>query len=432
MAGPRGNSGAFFIFNRETLMALAYAQSLGDGVTNTFSVPFPYISKNHVQVKVDGVAVPYTWLSDTSIQLSPAPAADKIVDRRRVTPRDTLLVDFVDGSTLVESDLDLSALQVFYLAQESFDLGESSLGVTDDGSFSALGRRISNVLTPTLPNDVATKQFVETGVASGVTVATQKASEASASAVAAALSETNAAGSATSANASKITATTKAGEAATSATNAAGAATTAFTKASEAAASAVEAQGYRDTAATKASEAAASAAAAAMFDPSTFYTKTEINTFLGGKLDKTGGTLTGDVTIQKANPSLVLDHTGVNKWGILSAANGSLSIQKLNGTVVNALTIGADGAISTALLGDLNSRIESRATAWANDRVANLAFRKVSSSSFNVPDNGLMMCPAGAVLTGMNMQGTSNNPAMHYHYLQSFDPVRGWVTFSGS
>ncbi|UIL29749.1 hypothetical protein LZK75_11435 [Rhizobium leguminosarum] len=306
------------------------------------------------------------------------------------------------------------------------------LGVTDDGSFSALGRRISNVLTPTLPNDVATKQFVETGVTSGVTVATQKASEASASAVAAALSETNAAGSATSANASKITATTKAGEAATSATNAAGSATIASTKASEAAASAVEAQGYRDTAATKASEAAASAAAAAMFDPSTFYTKTEINTSLGGKFDKTGGTLTGDVSIQKANPSLVLDHTGVNKWGILSAANGSLSIQKLNGTVVNALTIGADGAISTALLGDLNSRIESRATAWANDRVANLSFRKVSPSSFTVPDNGLMMCPGGAVLTGMNMQGTSNNPAMYYHYLQAFDPVRGWVTFSGA
>jgi hypothetical protein len=64
--------------------------------------------------------------------------------------------------------------------------------------------------------------------------------------------------------------------------------------------------------------------------------------------------------------------------------------------------------------------------------VSNLAFRKVSPSSFTIPDNGLMMCPAGAVFTGMNMQGTSNNPAMTYHYLQAYDPVRGWVTFSGS
>lgn len=79
-----------------------------------------------------------------------------------------------------------------------------------------------------------------------------------------------------------------------------------------------------------------------------------------------------------------------------------------------------------------NAQIETRATAWANDRVASLAFRKVSPSSFTVPDNGLMMSPAGAVLTGMNMQGTQNNPAMTYHYLQAFDPVRGWVTFSGS
>ncbi|AGC35557.1 putative T7-like tail fiber protein [Rhizobium phage RHEph01] len=413
-------------------MALAYAQSLGDGVTTIFTVPFPYISKTHVQVTVDGVAVAYAWLSPTSVQIIPAPAVDKIVDRRRVTPRDTLLVDFVDGSTLVESELDLSALQVFYLAQESFDLGESSLGVTEDGSFSALGRRISNVLTPTQANDVATKQFVEDGVTSGVNIATQKAAEASAYAVAAGTSETNAAASASSASASKTVATTKASEAATSATNAAGSATTAATKATEAAASASEALGYRNTASTKAAEAAASAAAAAAFDPSTFYTKTEINTSLAGKFDKIGGTVTGDVSIQRVNPSLVLDHTGVNKWGVLSAANGSLYIQKLNGTVVNALTIGADGALSTAQLGDLNARIDARALNFANDRVANLAFRKVSSSSFNVPDNGLMMCPAGAVLTGMNMQGTSNNPAMHYHYLQSFDPVRGWVTFSGS
>jgi hypothetical protein len=83
-----------------------------------------------------------------------------------------------------------------------------------------------------------------------------------------------------------------------------------------------------------------------------------------------------------------------------------------------------------------NAQIETRGSAWgqywANDRVSNLAFRKVSSSSFTIPDNGLMMCPAGAVFTGMNMQGTSNNPAMYYHYLQAFDPVRGWVTFSGS
>ncbi|MGV2169645.1 phage tail fiber protein [Agrobacterium sp. 16-172Ci] len=149
-------------------MPLAYAQSLGDGATRVFSVPFPYISKTHVQVRVEGVIVPYTWLSETSIQLVLAPAVNAVVDRRRVTPRDTLLVDFVDGSTLVESDLDLSALQVFYLAQEAFDLGEASLGVTEDGSFSALNRRISNVLNPVNPQDVATKNFVETGVTSQV------------------------------------------------------------------------------------------------------------------------------------------------------------------------------------------------------------------------------------------------------------------------
>jgi hypothetical protein len=169
-------------------------------------------------------------------------------------------------------------------------------------------------------------------------------------------------------------------------------------------------------------------------DAAAVYVKTQVDTALGGKLDKTGGTVSGDITIAKSSPALSLQSTdtGGNKWGVLNWTDGKLYFQKQNGTAVNALVVGADGSISTAQLGDLSARIEARATAWANDRVANLSFRKVSVGNFSIPDNGLMMCPAGAVFTGMNMQGTSNNPAMYYHYLQAYDPVRGWVTFSGS
>jgi hypothetical protein len=261
-------------------MALAYAQSLGDGVTRIFTVPFPYISKTHVQIKVDGAITAYTWLSDTSIQLAVAPVAGAIVDRRRVTPRDTVLVDFVDGSTLVESDLDLATMQVFFLAQEAFDLGEASLGVTDDGSFSALGRRIANLLDPVNARDAVTKQWAETGMSSQLAIATTKATAAGSSAAAALTSETNAASSASSANTSKNTATTKATEAAQSAADALAYRNTASTKATEAAASATEAKGYRDTASTKAAEAAASADRASSFDPTMYYTKTQIDAAL--------------------------------------------------------------------------------------------------------------------------------------------------------
>lgn len=303
-------------------MPLAYAQSLGDGATRVFSVPFPYISKTHVQVRVEGAIVPFSWLSETSIQLATAPAVNAVVDRRRVTPRDTLLVDFVDGSTLVESDLDLSALQVFYLAQEAFDLGEASLGVTEDGSFSALNRRISNVLNPVNPQDVATKNFVETGVTSQVAIATQKSNEAANSAGQSEASATNSAQQAAAALASK-------NAAAGSATAAAQSEATAIanknqTQLDRAATAADRVQTGLDREASAASAAAAkkSAEDAAMFDPATFYTKVQIDgsfytkatidtklaayatsaaltTAADQKVSKAGDVMTGNLVINK-------------------------------------------------------------------------------------------------------------------------------------
>lgn len=259
-------------------MPLAYAQSLGDGVTRVFSVPFPYISKTHVQVRVEGAIVPYSWLSETSIQLATAPAVNAVVDRRRVTPRDTLLVDFVDGSTLVESDLDLSALQVFYLAQEAFDLGEASLGVTEDGSFSALNRRISNVLNPIHAQDVATKNFVETGVTSQVAIAIQKANEAANSAGQSEASATNSAQQAAAALASKNAAAGSATAAAQSEANAIANKNQTQLDRAATAADRVQTGLDREASAASAAAAAQSAQDAALFDPATYYTKNESDT----------------------------------------------------------------------------------------------------------------------------------------------------------
>lgn len=310
-------------------MPLAYAQSLGDGVTRVFSVPFPYISKTHVQVRVEGAIVPFSWLSETSIQLATAPAINAVVDRRRVTPRDTLLVDFVDGSTLVESDLDLSALQVFYLAQEAFDLGEASLGVTEDGSFSALNRRISNVLNPINAQDVATKNFVETGVTSQVAIAIQKANEAANSAGQSEASATNSAQQAAAALASK-------NAAAGSATAAAQSEATALahknqTQLDRAATAADRVQTGLDREASAASAAAAkkSAEDAALFDPSSYYTKVQINTKLSdyvttanfttgmsGKVAKSGDTMSGNLTISAPTQELfTIKNTGTATSG---------------------------------------------------------------------------------------------------------------------
>ncbi|WP_130906906.1 phage tail fiber protein [Pseudomonas sp. Sample_16] len=111
-------------------MALArvtYTQSVSGN--RNFSVPFPYISRDHVKVTVNGTASTFSWLSASSIQLTTAPAVGVKVEVRRVTERNSTLVDFADGSTLTESQLDLANKQNFYLAQEADDLAVESNGL---------------------------------------------------------------------------------------------------------------------------------------------------------------------------------------------------------------------------------------------------------------------------------------------------------------
>jgi|GEM_PF-2338242 len=440
-------------------MPLAYAQSLGDGVTRVFSVPFPYISKTHVQVRVEGAIVPFSWLSETSIQLATAPAVNAVVDRRRVTPRDTLLVDFVDGSTLVESDLDLSALQVFYLAQEAFDLGEASLGVTEDGSFSALNRRISNVLNPIHAQDVATKNFVETGVTSQVAIAIQKANEAANSAGQSEASATNSAQQAAAALASKNAAAGSATAAAQSEANAI--ANKNQTQLDRAATAADRVQTGLDREASAASAAAAkkSAEDAALFDPSSYYTKTEtdnkyltsataqtdfytktqinttlggyytktaVDTAVGGRVAKTGDTMTGPLVLSHNYAQLKYSYPNVGEWLVYLNNNGELLFRWGANDV--KFSIRPDGHIWCSALGLIHDRIENRALAFANDRVANLNSRWVSRGESLSKIGVWWEAPAGSAVTGFYIE--SNNWMKHFcfRYFQLFDPVRGWIT----
>ncbi|KKL09549.1 hypothetical protein LCGC14_2564760, partial [marine sediment metagenome] len=95
----------------------------GDGSQTNYSVPMPYISTDHIVVTVNAVLqynpLNYVWLSASTIQFTTAPGLNDAILIRRVTPGDNRLVDFTSGAVLSEADLDLSADQVFYLAQEA-------------------------------------------------------------------------------------------------------------------------------------------------------------------------------------------------------------------------------------------------------------------------------------------------------------------------
>ena len=132
----------------------------GDGGEGPFAVPFDYLDKSHVAVTVDGASTAFTWLSDASIALAAAAPAGAAVKIQRTTPRDPL-VDFTDGSILTEADLDASALQQAFIAQEVTDLVKNSVTLGDDGSFTASGRRITNLSAPTASQDAATKSYAD-------------------------------------------------------------------------------------------------------------------------------------------------------------------------------------------------------------------------------------------------------------------------------
>ena len=93
-----------------------------NGGTDTFSFSFPYILQSHVKAFVNGTEdTSITFPTASSIQLSSTPANGAVVLIQRTTPSDARLVDFQDGSVLTSADLDQSADQNFFLAQETKD-----------------------------------------------------------------------------------------------------------------------------------------------------------------------------------------------------------------------------------------------------------------------------------------------------------------------
>lgn len=195
-------------------MALSFVNYTGDGSNKNFAVPFEYIAKDDVAVKVDGAPVTFVWLSASLVQTTVAPAVGTFIDIRRTTKKDAPLVDFADASTLTESDLDLFSAQMLYIAQETADSLDGTITVNETGQFDANNTRIVNVADPVDPQDAVTKAYVVNQTATSVAAA---AASAVASAASAEASDT----ARVAAEAAQLAAETAAAESADSAADAA-------------------------------------------------------------------------------------------------------------------------------------------------------------------------------------------------------------------
>lgn len=150
-------------------MAFSIVQFVGDGVSTTYSFPFPYIDQEHISVSVDGNLASFTFENENTISLdTPAPSG-VLVSISRNTPKGLVPVDFSDGSVLREADLDLLAQFSTYAAQETYDRADQSIGLDiNDNKFDAQQRILKNLAEPRDPNDAVSKGWVETAATSFV------------------------------------------------------------------------------------------------------------------------------------------------------------------------------------------------------------------------------------------------------------------------
>lgn len=199
----------------------------GDGTRTDFPVPFDYLKKSFVIVRLGAgttltggdygdTGSDYYFLDKTTIRLKVAPASGEALTIRRHTSATERVVTFKDASILKATDLDTSQVQAFHIAEEGRDILEDSLSVNREGNWDAKGKRIINVGTPEADSDAITYGVYKTDAMG----AYQAKLKAEAARDAAKTSETNAKTSEVNAKESEVTAKASAGTAVSAAKHA--------------------------------------------------------------------------------------------------------------------------------------------------------------------------------------------------------------------
>lgn len=144
----------------------------GDGTRTDFTVPFDYLKKSFVIVRLGAgttttltggdygdTGSDYYFLDKTTIRLKVAPASGESLTIRRHTSATERVVTFKDASILKATDLDTSQMQAFHIAEEGRDAINDAIIGDKEGNWDAKGHRIINVGTPIKDNDAVNLKY---------------------------------------------------------------------------------------------------------------------------------------------------------------------------------------------------------------------------------------------------------------------------------
>ena len=360
---------------------------VADGSTTTFQIPFTYISQSHVNVTVNGVSVTPTFINDSQINLSPAPAVGFTVTIKRVTPV-TPLVDFTDGSTLFESDLDLAHKQNRFLAEESRD--------RSDNAIATLNANIANI------NTVAANNAAVTSVSSNIA----SVNDVSNNMAEVLLADTNAA-----------TATTKAAEASASATTSSQQASISTTKAGESSSSAAAALASKNASATSETNAAVSEAVS--------LTQAGIATTQATNASASAAAASGSSSTATAQAGIAITKAAEAAASAASLnnaeTNSAASATAAAGSASNAANSAAAAATALDSFDDRYLGPKSSAPVSDNDGnalVSGALYFDSSSNAMQVYDGANWIAASSAGVSSLN--------------LYEYTATAGQTTFSGS
>lgn len=149
----------------------------GDGTTTDFTVPFDYLKKSFVIVRLGAgttttltggdygdTGSDYYFLDKTTIRLKVAPASGESLTIRRHTSATERVVTFKDASILKATDLDTSQVQAFHIAEEGRDAINDAIIGDKEGNWDARGHRITNVGAPIKDNDAVNLKYYKKDV----------------------------------------------------------------------------------------------------------------------------------------------------------------------------------------------------------------------------------------------------------------------------